>query len=91
MDGNAFLLQLMGSIHEDRARAMVKTYVGRLPITYFESRRKGKPWFVVVTGPYQNAQAAHEGVKGLPKKLQHEQPWVRRVSGVKREILANRH
>lgn len=86
MDDSAFLLQLMGASEEARARGLVKTYVGQLPITYFEARRQGQPWYVVVTGPYASKEAAREGVAALPARLRAQQPWVRSVAGVQQEI-----
>lgn len=88
MDADGYLLQLMGASEEERARGLVKSYVGQLPITYFEARRKGAPWYVVVTGPYSSKQAARDGVASLPVKLRAQKPWVRSVAGVQQEIRA---
>lgn len=88
MNADQFLLQLMGASEEARARGLVKSYVGQLPITYFEARRQGKPWYVVVTGPYASKQEARDGVDELPGKLRAQQPWVRSVAGVQQEIRA---
>ena len=90
MDSDAFVLQLMGSVEEQRARDLVKEHIGRIPLTYFESLLKGRPWFVVVTGPYKDKDAARRGIGALPGKLQREKPWVRSVSGVQEEIRKHR-
>ena len=85
-----YLLQLIGLVEEARAREIVKRYVNRMPVTYFETRLKGKPWFVVVTGPYSDKAAALAGVKVLPAELQRQRPWARSVAGVQKDIRSNR-
>ncbi len=90
MDADAFLLQLMGAEDEQRARAFVKQYAGRLPITYYESRRQSKPWFVVVTGPYADKDQARAGIAVLPERVRRQQPWVRSVASVQEDIRRRR-
>jgi septal ring-binding cell division protein DamX/type II secretory pathway predicted ATPase ExeA len=85
-----YVLQLMGSVDEARTRSFVKQYVGRLPVSYFETRRKEKPWFVAITGPYDNRAAALSGVKVLPTALQKQRPWARSIAGIQKDIRANR-
>ena len=84
-----YVLQLMGSVDEARARSFVKKYVGRLPISYFEAELKGKPWFVAVVGPYDNKQAALAGIKVLPAELQKLRPWARSIEGIQADIRAH--
>ncbi|MGK0499590.1 MAG: DamX protein [Oceanicoccus sp.] len=87
---SAYLLQLLGTVDESRTREFVKGYVGKLPVTYFETRLNGKPWFVAVTGPYVDKAAANVGVKVLPAALQKQQPWARSVASVQQDIRKNR-
>lgn len=87
---SAYVLQLMGSVDEARARRFVKQYVGRLPVTYFETRLKGKPWFVAITGPYDDKATALSVVKVLPAALQKQRPWARSIAGIQKDIRANR-
>jgi DamX protein len=86
----AYVLQLMGSVEEQRTRNFVKQYVGRLPVTYFEARLKDKPWFVAVTGPFSSRAEALARVKALPQTLQKQKPWARSIEGVQRDIRNNR-
>lgn len=85
-----YVLQLIGSVDEARAREFVKRYINRMPVTYFETRLKGKPWFVVVTGPYNEKPAALAGIKVLPQELQKQRPWARSIAGVQKDIRENR-
>ena len=84
-----YVLQLIGSVDEVRAREFVKRYINRMPVTYFETRLKGKPWFVVVTGPYNEKPAALAGIKVLPQELQKQRPWARSIAGVQKDIREN--
>ncbi|MEH6557516.1 MAG: AAA family ATPase [Oceanicoccus sp.] len=86
----AYMLQLMGAVDESRTRGLVKKYIGRLPVTYFETRRKDKPWFVAVAGPYDTKEAALTAIKVLPPLLQKERPWARSVASLQQEIRDNR-
>jgi DamX protein len=86
----AYMLQLMGAVDESRTRGLVKKYIGRLPVTYFETRRKDKPWFVAVAGPYDTKEAALTAIKVLPPPLQKERPWARSVASLQQEIRDNR-
>lgn len=90
LPATAYMLQLMGAIDESRTRGLVKQYIGRLPVTYFETHRKEKPWFVAVAGPYDTKEAALAAIKVLPSKLQKERPWARSVASLQQEIRDNR-
>lgn len=85
-----YMLQLMGSVDEDRTRSFVKTYVGRLPVTYFATQLKGKPWYVAVVGPYRDKEQALAAIKQLPAALQKQRPWARTVESVQKEIKVAR-
>ena len=87
---NAYMLQLMGALDELRTRGVVKQYIGRLPVTYIETRRKDKPWFVAVAGPYDTRAAALAAIKELPPQLQKERPWPRSIATLQQEIRNSR-
>ncbi|MGK0441106.1 MAG: septal ring-binding cell division protein DamX/type II secretory pathway predicted ATPase ExeA [Pseudohongiellaceae bacterium] len=84
---NAYMLQVLGARKEESAVALVKKYTNRLPVTYFETVLKNKPWFVVLLGPYDNRDKALSAVQQLPQALQKQKPWARSVSGIQAEIL----
>ena len=86
----AYMLQLMGSVEEKRSRGFVKQYVGRLAITYIEVKRNGKPWYIVLTGPYSDRDAAVVGVSSLPEALQRQKPWARSVGSIQ-ELIHKKH
>ncbi len=89
LPADVYMLQLLGSVDEGRVRGFVKQYVGRLPVTYFETTRNAKPWFVALTGPYDDRADALAGIKVLPPELQKQKPWARSVAGVQKDIRKN--
>lgn len=85
-----YMLQLLGSVDEQRTREFVKRYIGKFALTYFETQRNDAPWFVVVAGPYEDREVAKAAAKALPGKLQKQKPWTRSVASVQADIKANR-
>ena len=86
MPKSQYMLQLFGAYEEERVREFVKQYVGRLSITYFETRHQDRPWYVVVTGPYDNREQAKAGISVLPVTLQRQKPWARSVDNIQLDI-----
>ncbi|MGH8532175.1 MAG: AAA family ATPase [Gammaproteobacteria bacterium] len=43
-------------------------------------RRKGQTWYLVVLGPFPDRRAASAAVRTLPKAIQAQQPWPRRIA-----------
>lgn len=80
LDGQ-YVVQVMGTSHEDRLRAFVDKHGLAATGTVLESRRQGGPWFVLIQGPYdtrahaEQAAARLEGRTGLT-------PWVRASQSV---------
>ncbi len=46
-------------------------------------RRKGQAWYLVVLGPFPDRRAASAAVRTLPKAIQAQQPWPRRIADLK--------
>lgn len=88
MDASHFMLQVLGSSNEQAVRDYVKQYVAQLPLSYFETQMRGKPWYVVIVGPYATRELAQRAVQGFPSDLQKQSPWVRSVASVQSDIKA---
>ena len=43
-------------------------------------RRKGETWYLAVLGPFPDRRAASAAVRTLPKAIQAQQPWPRRIA-----------
>jgi DamX protein len=51
----------------------------------YETRRDGKPWFVLIYGSYANVQEANKAVATLPADVQAKKPWVKPIRQVHQE------
>lgn len=76
------VIQLLGSYSEDTAVKFLKTYK-TLGFFYVKSTYKGKEWYVVLDGPYDDKTLARDRINDYPKAIQKQGPWVRAVSGFK--------
>jgi len=85
-----YTLQLLGA----SSRQSVLDYIERQPnkdqLLSFESRRQGKPWFVVVFGRYASSEAARAAIDQLPSAQRQAGPWPRAMEAIQEEIEANR-
>jgi len=52
----------------------------------YQTKRNGKPWFVAVTGPYPDKNAARSAIGRLPKTLRDNNPWLRSLVSVQSDI-----
>jgi len=55
---------------------------------YYRAEYKGKPWYVVVSGPYESRAAAKAEVAKLPAKLRNQKPWVRPIEPI--QVILNK-
>lgn len=51
----------------------------------YETRREGKPWYVLVSGVYPSAAQAKSAVAQLPADIQAKKPWARDIGQVKQD------
>lgn len=51
----------------------------------YETRREGKPWFVLVSGVYPTSTQAKSAVAQLPVDIQANKPWARQIGQVKQD------
>ena len=81
-----YALQVFGTHNAQRARTLVEQYFGEADLLFYETRHNGKPWFVVISGPYSGRQAAQSSVASLPDSLQRLRPWPRNVASIMGDI-----
>ncbi|HET8711555.1 MAG TPA: AAA family ATPase [Spongiibacteraceae bacterium] len=55
----------------------------------YRTQLRGKPWLVVVTGPYADKNAALAALAKLPPAVRKQQPWPRSVANVQADIRAH--
>jgi len=56
----------------------------------YRTIRDNKPWYVVVLASFSSRSAALAVVPGLPESLKDASPWVKSLSDVSLEIVADR-
>lgn len=82
-----FVIQLFGSYSEKNAQNIINKYSSNeINLSKFQAIHNGKPWHVVIAGPYKNREIATEKSKKLPKDLQKQKPWIRAIVPVKEQI-----
>lgn len=51
----------------------------------YQTRRDGKPWYVLVNGVYPSLSQAKNAVAKLPADVQAKKPWARQIGQVKKD------
>lgn len=52
----------------------------------YQTTRNNSPWFVVLFGPYDNADQARNAISDLPVSIQKLDPWAKSLTAIKREL-----
>lgn len=52
----------------------------------YQTTRNNSPWFVVLFGPYDNADQARNAISDLPASIQKLDPWAKSLTAIKREL-----
>lgn len=89
MPANQYMVQLLAAHNKGKVDSYVAVARRTLKVHVYETRRSGKPWYVVVAGPYRDQAAARTAITGLPKGLSEGQPWLRSVASVHADLRAS--
>jgi len=81
-----YALQIFGTHNPKRAKQLVEQYAKQLLLFVYETRYSGKPWFVVVSGPYSGRDEAKQAIQDLAPGLQRLRPWPRNIASIKSDI-----
>ena len=84
-----FTLQLLGSYSEQSVIDFVRQQGGGEEFSYFKTRYKSQPWYVVIYGTYQTREKALSAIFSLPKPLRGQKPWVRSLGSIQADIKKN--
>jgi DamX protein len=80
---SAFVIQLFGSYNAENAQVfMSENSTNAIKLLRYEAEHKGKPWHVVIAGPFESREQALLQSKELTTKLRNQNPWVRPVSAI---------
>lgn len=86
-----FFIQLLGSHSVDTVNSFMRTNA-RLDaenrgLHRFEARHEGRPWYVVIHGPYADRAAAETAMAQLPETLRAASPWLRSMADIRSAIV----
>ncbi len=84
-----FVLQVSGAESRGNIDKFVASAGGSQPLLTYHTRLRGKPWIVVVTGPYSSRDTAIAAIAKLPEALRKQQPWPRSIANVQADIRAH--
>ncbi|ANE75124.1 SPOR domain-containing protein [Dickeya solani] len=80
-----FTLQLSSASREESLKAYAREQ--RLANYWvYETKRDGRPWYVLVNGVYASPEDAKRAVASLPADVQAKKPWVRPIRQVKQDL-----
>lgn len=80
-----FTLQLSSASRSETLKAYAKQH--NLPNAWvYETKRDGKPWYVLVNGVYASSAQAKQAVSSLPAAVQAQKPWVKPIRQVKQDL-----
>ena len=85
----AYVLQLFGVSSRERLDRFLDAQAPGEPFAYFETRRGGSPWFVVLYGVYPDRESASNGANRLPSSVGGS-PWIRSFGEVQKDVEASR-
>ncbi len=78
-----YMLQLLGTHNKEAVNRFLAQHKLRSRVAMVTISRDGKPWFVVVYGPFPDRNKAIAGIASLPPAVQALKPWPRAISGLK--------
>lgn len=76
-----YTLQLSGASRSDTLNAFAKQQ-NLQHFKVYQTRRDGKPWYVLVSGNYASPEEARRAIATLPAEIQAKKPWVRPLQQV---------
>lgn len=88
---SAFVIQLFGAYSADNTDVFMSTHATKtMRLLSYQTEYKGKPWHVVIAGPFESKVAALQQSKELPIELRNQKPWVRSVSAIQAELRSKK-
>ncbi len=88
-DPGHYTLQLIAGRNADAVRAFIDRHDLRGQAVFYQTRREGEPWYVVVLGNHADRQAALAAREQLPAALREQSPWPRPFSDIHADLYRN--
>ncbi|MDN0123705.1 SPOR domain-containing protein [Yersinia aleksiciae] len=83
--GSHFTLQLSSASRSDTLNAYAKQQK-LADYHVYETKRDGKPWYILVSGNYASSADAKRAITTLPADVQAKKPWVKPVQQVQQDL-----
>ncbi|AJJ65181.1 SPOR domain-containing protein [Yersinia aldovae] len=80
-----FTLQLSSASRSDTLNAYAKQQQ-LSDYHVYETKRDGKPWYILVSGNYASSADAKRAITTLPADVQAKKPWVKPVQQVQQDL-----
>ena len=83
-----YTLQLIAGQDEAKIQEFIRQQSSQAQanISYFQTSRNGKPWYVSVYGDFTSIEAARNAIPNLDASLQQLGPWAKSFAKVHEEI-----
>ena len=82
----SFTLQLIGAGQKASLVKFIAAQPNASSLLLVSLTRNSKPWYVVVTGVYENTQLARQAIQSLPQNQVNGGPWPKKVSDLKQDM-----
>ncbi|KAA8996368.1 SPOR domain-containing protein [Affinibrenneria salicis] len=80
-----FTVQLSSASRSDTLKAFAVQH-NLTGYWVYETKRDGKPWYVLVNGVYSSSAEARRAIAPLPADVQAKKPWVKPIRQVKQDL-----
>lgn len=82
------MIQLMGLSQEADARKFVSTWQPEVAqnLYQYQTQYQQKNWYVVIAGPFPNAELVKKAIEQLPDRLKAAKPWVRSIADIQKAL-----
>lgn len=80
-----YTLQLSSASRSDTLNAYAKQQ-NLTDYHVYETKRDGKPWYILVSGNYASSAEAKKAITTLPADVQAKKPWVKPVQQVQQDL-----
>ena len=87
----AWTVQVLGASRREALLAYARRHrFPPGPLAWLETRRAGRPWFVLLHGRFSDKAAARAAVRRLPAAVRRAGPWPRRFGELQRIAVGQR-
>ncbi len=81
-----FTLQLIAGERLGTLRKLIQQHKLKRHLAFYQTQRKGKPWYALVYGEYADKQQAIDARNQLPRDLRKQKPWIRRFGDIQQSL-----